>query len=155
MLCARVILALAICISAIHISRAQEPNRPATGNKVDLGQQEFQKNCAVCHGPQGHGDGPYAGLLSAPVPDLTTLSEKNGGVFPFERVYDTIEGSRMVKSHGTRRMPIWGQAYSYSAEGDFFTWRAFPWDAQAFIRARILALTEYVDRLQVNAEPKK
>ncbi len=125
------------------------------GNEADLGEREFEKNCSVCHGSGGHGDGPYAGLLNVPLPDLTTLSQRNSGVFPFQRVYDTVEGTQMVKGHGTKRMPIWGQAYAYDAESDFFTWRAFPWDAEAFVRARILALTEYVGRLQVKSEGSK
>ena len=70
-------------------------------------------------------------------------------------MYETIEGTQVVKGHGTRQMPIWGQAYSYEAERDFFISRAFPWDAQPFVQARILALTEYLARLQVKAEPNK
>jgi mono/diheme cytochrome c family protein len=126
---------------------AQEMLTEATP-AVDLGKLEFEKNCAICHGLQAHGDGPYASRLTAGVPDLTVLSQKNGGAFPFERVYQIIDGTQMLAGHGTRQMPIWGQVYTYRAEENYFTWRAFPWDAQAFVRARILALTEYIARLQ-------
>ena len=150
MLSHRVILALTMCMTASDLTQAQNAHRV-----IDLGQQEFQKNCAVCHGSQGHGDGPFAAQLNIPVPDLATLSQRNGGIFPFERVYGTIDGTQVVKGHGTRQMPIWGQAYAYEAERDFFISRAFPWDAQPFVQARILALTEYLARLQAKAEPNK
>lgn len=52
-----------------------------------------------------------------------------------------------------REMPIWGQTYREKAEENYFNRRAFPWDTEPFVRARILALTEYVARLQVN-QPK-
>ena len=96
--------------------------------KTDLGRHEFETNCAVCHGVEGHGDGPYAGVLNTLVPDLTMLSQRHGGTFPFQRVYDIIDGTDMVRAHGTRQMPIWGQAYVFKAEENYFTWRAFPWD---------------------------
>jgi len=155
MRCARVVLAIAVWIGLVEIGGAQETQTAGNRSNLDLGQQEFARNCAVCHGAQGHGDGPYAGLLNIPVPDLTTLQQRSGGAFPFERVYGTIEGTQMVRGHGSRQMPIWGQAYTYGAEGDFFTWRAFPWDAQAFVRARILALTDYVARIQVKSNDGK
>lgn len=61
----------------------------------------------------------------------------------------------MISAHGTRQMPIWGQAYRFKAEENFFTWRAFPWDAEPFVRARVLAVTEYVARLQIKQEQAK
>jgi mono/diheme cytochrome c family protein len=118
----------------------------------DIGAREYNTNCAVCHGLQGRGDGPYADHLTIRMPDITLLSQKNGGVFPFQRVYNVIDGTEMLRGHGTRQMPIWGQLYSFRAEEDYFSWRAFPWDAQGFVRARILALTDFIARLQVKAE---
>jgi mono/diheme cytochrome c family protein len=112
--------------------------------KADLGQREFMSNCAVCHGVYGQGDGPYAGI-DVRVPDITTLSKRNGGVFPFAAVYQTIDGTQVPKAHGTRDMPIWGQDYKVKA-GEYYI--DVPYDPDAFVRARILALTEYVYRLQ-------
>lgn len=94
-------------------------------------------------------------MLRTPVPDLSTLAQSNGGTFPFQRVYEIIEGTEMISAHGTRQMPIWGQAYRFKAEENYFTWRAFPWDAELFVRARILAVTEYVARLQTKPENAK
>ena len=33
----------------------------------DIGQREYQENCAVCHGATGEGDGPLAGIISEQV----------------------------------------------------------------------------------------
>jgi mono/diheme cytochrome c family protein len=112
--------------------------------KTDLGQREFMSNCAVCHGVYGRGDGPYAGI-DIRVPDITTLSQRNGGVFPFAAVYQTIDGTNVPKAHGTRDMPIWGQDYKTKAAEYYMD---VPYDPDVFVRARILALTEYVYRLQ-------
>lgn len=121
---------------------------PGLGNadeKNDLGKREYAGNCAVCHGPAGKGDGPYAGLVNTRIPDLTTLSKRNNGVFPFARTYQVIDGTQILKAHGTRDMPIWGTDYKVKA-AEYY--RDVDYDPAVFVRARILALTEYVYRLQ-------
>ena len=113
-------------------------------DKLDFGKVEYERKCAVCHGLMGKGDGPFA-TVGMSVPDLTTLSKKNNGVFPFERVYEVIDGSEVLKAHGTREMPIWGPMYRSDTQQANFDVR---FDAEAYVRAHILALTEYVYRLQ-------
>ena len=76
-----VFLAVVASISAVGIAHSQEMQRENT-NKVDLGKNEFELNCAVCHGLQGRGDGPYAGLLKTPVPDLTPLQQLQADAAP-------------------------------------------------------------------------
>ena len=80
------------------------------------------------------------------MPDLTELSKKNNGVFPFKRVYETIDGTQNVMAHGTQLMPVWGPRYKVEVGRSFYD--DFRADPEAFVRARILALTEYVYRLQ-------
>lgn len=113
--------------------------------KADIGKREYTMNCAVCHGTTGKGDGPYAGLVDTRIADVTTLSKRNNGVFPFAKVYEVIDGEQVVKAHGTRDMPIWGVEYKIKA-AEYY--RDVPYDDEAFVRARILALTEYIYRLQ-------
>lgn len=114
---------------------------------VDIGKREYNVNCAVCHGLQGRGDGPYAPLIETPPADLTVLAKNNGGIFPLARVYEAIDGEREFLAHGPRDMPVWG--WEYRADlleryGD----AAFEEAGDLYVRARILALAEYISRLQ-------
>lgn len=113
--------------------------------KMDLGKREYDANCASCHGVKGTGDGPFGELLKSRVPDLTTLAKRNNGVFPFTRVYEMVDGTQMVKAHGTRDMPIWGSDYKVKGAEYYME---IPYDPEAYVRTRILAVTEYVYRLQ-------
>ncbi len=113
---------------------------------LDFGRLQYESNCASCHGKLGKGDGPFAGMVDTKAgADITTLSRRNGGVFPFERVYQVIDGRQQVAYHGTSEMPIWGNDYQAQAAADY---RDSPFDAEVFVRTRIVALTDYVYRLQ-------
>lgn len=116
----------------------------AQGVKADLGKQEYNASCAVCHGNAGKGNGPYVELLQKKPTDLSTLTKRNGGTFPVARIYETIEGAN-VPSHGSREMPIWGRAYRISAAEYYID---VDYNPEVFVRARILALIEYLSRLQ-------
>ena len=118
-----------------------------SAEKVTMGEAEYQNNCAACHGANGKGNGQFTEFLKAGTPSLTTLSKNNGGVFPFERVYQMIDGRGEVKSHGSREMPIWGQQYTAGAvkkHGPFFG----EWYSQNIVNARILSLIDYINNLQ-------
>ena len=72
-------------------------------DKLDIGKMEYDSACAVCHGLSGKGDdGPLKSLLARPVPNLTVLAKNNNGVFPFDRVYQIIDGREEVTqaAHG-------------------------------------------------------
>ena len=114
-------------------------------DKIDIGKQEYEASCANCHGMKGEGNGPYAQFLKASVPSLTALSKNNGGVFPYERVYDTIDGRYLISGHG-KDMPIWGNRYCTDASKRL--WDDYPADAESFVRSRILAVIDYINRLQ-------
>lgn len=121
---------------------------PAIGlakEKTDIGKREYEANCAVCHGIKGRGDGPYAGLTQRRPPDLTLFAKNNGGVFPLAWVYEVIEGERDVVAHGPRDMPIWGWEYRMELAERY---GEVPFDVEFYVRARILALAEYLSRLQ-------
>ncbi len=119
----------------------------ALAAQKDIGAQEYDANCAVCHGATGKGDGAFAAVLKTPVPSLRVLSKNNGGVFPFKRVYQAIDGRELVAAHGPRDMPIWGDAYDAEAitkHGQYYG----ELYADGLIRARILALIAYINSLQ-------
>jgi mono/diheme cytochrome c family protein len=114
--------------------------------RIDIGKQEYENNCLTCHGLTGKGDGPYASYLRNAPSDLSLLAKKNKGVFPVARLYEVIDGREDVKGHGPRNMPIWGAAYALKGAQDY---RENPQNVEFYVRARILALIEYVNRLQV------
>lgn len=110
---------------------------------INLGQREFEAKCAVCHGKDGKGHGPYADQLKISLPDLTTLARRNGGVFPVTRTYEVIEGAG--KGHGTRDMPVWGLDYTIQAADAL---PELPYNQAMYVRTRIMALLEYLNQLQ-------
>ena len=117
-------------------------------DKVDLGKREYEANCAVCHGARGKGDGPFVSMMTVRVPSLTALAKANGSMFPFARVYEIIEGAQVPKAHGAPGMMIWGDAYVTQRAGLKDDYGGALYDPAALARARTLALTEYIYRLQ-------
>jgi mono/diheme cytochrome c family protein len=117
-------------------------------DKVDLGKREYDTNCAICHGATGKGDGPFASMMNVRTPTLTALAKANGGVFPFARVYEIIEGAQVPKAHGASGMMIWGDAYVTQRAGLKDDYGGALYDPATLARARTLALTEYTYRLQ-------
>lgn len=114
----------------------------------EIGRREFLAGCAQCHGLDARGDGILSPYLVSPAPDLTTIARENGGVFPVGVLYEIIEGGGSTSIHGNSEMPAWGDRYSVDAY-EVLGWRASEEDRAAFIRARILALIEYVASIQV------
>jgi mono/diheme cytochrome c family protein len=121
------------------------PMAVAQKAKPDLGKQEFELQCGVCHGMDAKGNGFLGASLKVVPPDLTVLTKSNGGVFPAERISSVIDGRAQVASHGPRDMPIWGTRYAVNAAEHFFD---APYDQEAYIRAHILLLVDYLDRIQ-------
>lgn len=115
-------------------------------DKLDIGKSEYDSACAVCHGRAGKGDGPLKSQLVSRVPDLTVLAKNNNGVFPFDRAYQIVDGRQEVKAHGPREMPVWGRAFNMQSSIYFENYP--PHDTESAARSRILALTEYLYRLQ-------
>jgi mono/diheme cytochrome c family protein len=134
-------LLLASQVIAISVTVAGEET-------VDIGRNEYRNKCAICHGQSGKGDGSAVDFLKVAPSDLTTLSKQSGGVFPVDRVIAIIDGRQVVKGHGTRDMPIWGNDYrreKVEAAEYFFD---APYNMEMYARARILALIDYLNRIQ-------
>ena len=120
-------------------------NSAAWAQSSDPGKSEFQSSCATCHGIDGQGNGPLSSQLKVPPTDLTVLTKKNNGVFPFEAVYAIIDGRKEVAAHGTRDMPIWGNRYGPNVAQTFLV----PgFDPKTMIRMRILEVMDYLNRIQ-------
>jgi mono/diheme cytochrome c family protein len=86
--------------------------------EASLGEVVYTRYCAACHGRSLKGDGPVAsGLIKRPT-DLTRLSAKNGGAFPFDKVAAAIDGRHTTRVHGTPDMPVWGEVFALTAGAD-------------------------------------
>ena len=130
---------LAIFLSGVVAAGATA----AQDEDLSYGEAEFMNSCAACHGERGVGNGPMAPALVTPPADLTLLSERNGGEFPYYRVFAVIDGRHIVPGHGDRDMPVWGRQF---VEEDA---RMFgPLGGELVTTDRIHALAEYVATLQ-------
>jgi mono/diheme cytochrome c family protein len=138
-----------MCLAASFVSisaaaLAQQSTSPQR-SRIDFGKAEYESKCATCHGLTGKGDGPTAPFVTRPVSNLTTLAKSNSGILPISAMYDVIVGDKVVSAHGSRDMPVWGKEYRIQAAeyyGDV------QYDPEAYVRVRVLALIEYINRLQ-------
>jgi len=123
----------------------------------DAGKIEYLSSCGACHGADAKGKGPMADQLKVTPADLTQLAKKNGGIFPVNAVYEKIDGRQEIQAHGPRDMPIWG--YRYTPSPNVSSNQAFnpkptesyldlSYDPEIIIRGRILALVDYLYRIQ-------
>ncbi len=116
---------------------------------VTTPQLDFRRYCAQCHGMDATGDGPVAPALKKKPANLTLLAKNNGGVFPEQEVRDFIDGSKTSAAHGSRAMPIWGDAFRMrsASEGAGKTMGSVGL-TQAQVDAKIEGLVNYVKSLQ-------
>lgn len=107
------------------------------------GKQDYDAYCAGCHGPGGKGNGPSTLTIpmSPPPSDLTLLSKRNNGKFPFDEVVDTIDGRKAIPSHERIQMPFLG--VTLQKPGQEFTA-----PSEASVKSRIRAMASYVESLQ-------
>jgi mono/diheme cytochrome c family protein len=107
------------------------------------GKQDYDAYCAECHGLGGKGNGPSTLTIpmNPPPPDLTLLSKKHNGKFPFDEVVDIIDGRKAIPSHERIQMPFLG--VTLQKPGQEFT---VP--SEASVKSRIRAMASYVESLQ-------
>ena len=138
-------LVSAILLGTVALAFAQQAPNADHPKRIDLGRVEYESKCATCHGVTGRGDGPTAQFLTRKPKDLTTLAKNNSGIIPMARMYEIILGETEIPGHGTRDMPVWGKEYQMQASEYY---RDMLYDPEVYVRAQILALIEYINRLQ-------
>lgn len=112
---------------------AQEPQ------VIRDGEEDYRWHCAACHGDDGRGRGAMAAMLVVPPANLTRVSQRQGGTFPFWQVYAMISGKSAVDGHQTFQMPEYWERFRRD--------EAKPGYLPAYIR--ILLLTHYLESIQV------
>ncbi len=119
------------------------------GVSATMGKSEYRNACAVCHGLDGKSSSFIDQLKKAPS-DLTLLARKNSGKFPAERVAAMIDGRELVKAHGERDMPIWGDRYGKDSVRAAAYYCDVPYmDTEKFVQSRVNALMDYLMSIQV------
>ena len=135
----RLILTLLVLFPLVCMAQSHQgsggPNRDRPVRSPFDGSKIFQYHCAACHGPDGRGHGPAAVALKHAAPDLTVISQTNGGKFPYHHVRDLIEGTQ-PQAHGDREMPVWGPIF-HEVEGD-----------QDWGEVRLDAITRHIESIQ-------
>jgi mono/diheme cytochrome c family protein len=135
-----------VLVAAIAAVAATLSLGAAAQSRSEMGRIEYQSTCMGCHGPAGKGDGQFNEFLRLKVPDLTTIAQRNGGVFPADRLVMIIDGREAVPGHGVPQMPIWGNVYNEKA-AEYY--KGFGYNPEQFVRVRILSLVDYIYTLQV------
>lgn len=131
-------------LSMIALSLGAAVER-ASAQEAMFGKAAFMDNCAVCHGPEGAGDGPVAELFAQRPRNLQHLAKDNNGAYPFSEVYQAISGTRTVGGHGYSEMPIWGNLFMEDALPKTIHPGV---DAEEIVQGRILALVYYLQTIQ-------
>ena len=112
---------------------AQEYKQTTTGGEI------FRTYCASCHGTAARGDGPLASAMNRKPANLTEIAKRNGGRFPSELVFRTIDGRQPVRGHGGPDMPVWGDVFTRSRDAG---------DAER-VKAVIQSLVDFLDSIQL------
>ena len=73
---------------------------PLGAEAASQGEEIFKTNCEMCHGPQGHGDGPAGQALDPRPRNLAELQTKAGDDFLFWRIREGKPGTSMVAWKG-------------------------------------------------------
>jgi mono/diheme cytochrome c family protein len=132
-------------------------NTSGRAQQLDADRTEYEAHCAACHGIDGKGNGPASDTLKTHPADLTMLAKNNNGVFPYKAITEVIDGKKAFKAHGAREMPIWGHQLtpmpkrtSAPLSPDAKTGQDLKayYDSQIVVRNRILALVDYLYRVQ-------
>ena len=111
------LLAAFVGLIAISCAIADENKSAPSDAVLKAGGETFMRYCALCHGLDGGGLGPLQDALQKAPPDLTRISERNGGKFPTEKIKEIIEHGG-IKSHGMMAMLAWGKVFNEEIGGE-------------------------------------
>lgn len=121
------------------------PVAPMTTPDLRRGAQVFQTQCAVCHGPRGHGDGPLAATLD---PKPTALSERTRSrerslLALYQVVSNGVKGTAMTSFDVLPDQDRWALAFfvgTLSYTDDDTAAGAKLWQSSAAVRQTMAGL---------------
>lgn len=131
------LLSAVLLISGVAVAGPNINDTQLPSTYMPTGEQMFKQYCATCHGVDARGNGPLAVMLKTVPPDLTTLSRRHAGKFPYEYVANVIEFGPGVSAHGSSDMPTWGPIFRY-----------FDKRNEKVVKQRIKNLCDYLASLQ-------
>ena len=73
---------------------------PLGADAATAGAEVFRTNCEMCHGPQGHGDGPAGQSLEPKPGNLAQVQARAGEDYLYWRIHDGKPGTSMVAWKG-------------------------------------------------------
>jgi mono/diheme cytochrome c family protein len=138
-----VVLAAVLSATSNGIAQQATPkvkNVPVQQTSAASGKQMYTTYCAACHGADARGNGPAAQAMKVPPVDLTTLSKRNGGVFPSAHVSAVLQFGVENPAHGTADMPVWGDLMQTLQSGSR--------DSSVGVHQRISNLSDYLKTIQ-------
>jgi mono/diheme cytochrome c family protein len=122
-------------IVMLSVSAAAQDKPPR--DDPNSGRMLYRTYCATCHGVDGRGNGPAAGTLLTPVPDLTTITLRRAGEFPAGEMAQVIDGRQPLPAHMRGEMPRWGVILDRMELKN-----------ERAVKDRIAALVAYLEALQ-------
>lgn len=138
---AAILLAGLLAPVAALPAAAQGNQPPAEERMTPTGPDVFRTHCATCHGSTARGDGVLASSMRRKPADLTGLASRNGGQYPSEMVYRTIDGRQPVRGHGGPDMPVWGDIFLKSRYGG----------DEAAVKELVTQLVKFLESIQARA----
>ena len=132
-------MAFALSGWLVGASAAQEQKAnkaPVPPSHAPSGAELYKQHCAVCHGNDLKGSGPFPEPYRVP-PDLTTLARRHGGKFPDAYVAKVLRNGVTLPAHGPAEMPVWGTEFAVTERLD-----------KTEVALRIKNLTNYIRSLQ-------
>jgi mono/diheme cytochrome c family protein len=97
-------------VDGANVAVGLDPVNPVTGDEasVQRGQELFRINCALCHGPEGQGNGSFAAFLQNKPSNLTegnAVEISDGEIYRV--ISDGIEGRMPALRENLRLQDRW------------------------------------------------
>jgi hypothetical protein len=132
------------CLATVMVASAQTQTAAQKTIKQEpvksipdvAGAATFKEYCTACHGVSGHGNGPAATALKVAPADLTLISKRAGGTFPFASIKSKITGADVIAAHGSRDMPTWGPLFKQADTSN------------SVAELRLTNLVKYIEEIQ-------